>query len=97
MRVFLTSACTNQILDPTHGLRASKNVDLRTASRARHHRCNRRYAAVVTPLLETDQPIAHFEGRADNPEADFTWWVYSLGVYREIFRILGFAIEEVTA
>jgi SAM-dependent methyltransferase len=51
---------------------------------------------VVTPLLETDQPIARFEGRADNPEADFTWWVYSLGLYCEIFRMLGFAIEKVS-
>jgi hypothetical protein len=88
----LTPACTNQILDPTHGLRASKNVAL-----PRLRASGTIVAIVVTPLLETDQPIAHFEGRADNPEADFTWWVYSLGVYREIFRILGFAIEEVTA
>jgi SAM-dependent methyltransferase len=51
---------------------------------------------VVTPLLETDQPIARFEGRADNPEGDFTWWIYSLGVYREIFGMLGFAIEKVS-
>ena len=51
---------------------------------------------VVTPLLETDEPIARFEGRADRPEADFTWWVYSLGVYREVFGMLGFAIEKVS-
>jgi len=51
---------------------------------------------VVTPLLETDEPIARFEGRADNPEADFTWWVYSFGLYREIFGMLGFAIEKVS-
>jgi SAM-dependent methyltransferase len=51
---------------------------------------------VVTPLLETDERIARFEGRADNPEADFTWWVYSLGLYREVFGMLGFAIEKVS-
>jgi SAM-dependent methyltransferase len=51
---------------------------------------------VVTPLLETDQPIARFEGRADNAEADFTWWIYSFGLYREIFGMLGFAIEKVS-
>ena len=52
--------------------------------------------AVVTPLLDTDEPIARFEGRANKPEADFTWWVYSLGVYREVFAMLGFAIEKVS-
>ena len=51
---------------------------------------------MVTPLLETDEPIARFEGRADRPEADFTWWVYSLGVYRELFGMLGFSIEKVS-
>jgi SAM-dependent methyltransferase len=51
---------------------------------------------VVTPLLETDEPIARFEGRADRPEADFTWWIYSLGVYREVFGMLGFTIEKVS-
>ena len=51
---------------------------------------------VVTPLLETEDPIARFEGRASNPDADFTWWVYSLGVYREVFGMLGFEIANVT-
>jgi SAM-dependent methyltransferase len=51
---------------------------------------------LVTPLLDADEPIARFEGRADHPEADFTWWVYSLGVYREVFGMLGFAIEKVS-
>jgi len=51
---------------------------------------------VVTPLLDTEEPIARFEGRANHPEADFTWWRYSLGVYREVFGMLGFAIERVS-
>jgi len=51
---------------------------------------------VVTPLIETEDPIARFEGRANHPDADFTWWRYSLGVYREIFGMLGFAIEKVS-
>src|SRR5205085_71231 len=41
---------------------------------------------VVTPLVQTDEPLAHFAPRASNPEADFTWWIYSTGVYREIFQ-----------
>jgi SAM-dependent methyltransferase len=51
---------------------------------------------VVTPLLETEDRIARFEGKADRPEADFTWWTYSLGVYREVFGMLGFEIEKVS-
>jgi hypothetical protein len=51
---------------------------------------------VVTPLLETEEPVARFEGRAANPDADFTWWVYSLGVYREVFGMLGFKIAKVS-
>ena len=51
---------------------------------------------VVTPLLETEDRIARFEGDASRPEADFTWWTYSIGLYREIFAILGFAIEKVS-
>jgi SAM-dependent methyltransferase len=50
---------------------------------------------IVTPLLETDEPMARFEGRAANPDADFTWWTYSLGVYREVLGMLGFEIERV--
>lgn len=51
---------------------------------------------VITPLLQTDERIAHFEGRADNPAADFTWWTFSIGTYREVFRMLGFTIVKVT-
>ncbi len=51
---------------------------------------------VVTPLLETEERIARFEGDASRPEADFTWWTYSIGLYREVFAILGFAIEKVS-
>jgi SAM-dependent methyltransferase len=51
---------------------------------------------VVTPLLETEEPIAEFKGRANNPEGDFTWWHYSVGVYREVFGMLGFSISRIT-
>jgi SAM-dependent methyltransferase len=50
---------------------------------------------VVTPVLETEEAIARFEGKADRPEADFTWWTYSAGVYREVFGMLGFRIEKI--
>jgi SAM-dependent methyltransferase len=51
---------------------------------------------IVSPLLQTDERIARFESLASNPEADFTWWTYSLGVYREVFAMLGFSIAKVS-
>ena len=51
---------------------------------------------LVSPLLQTDERIARFESLANNPDADFTWWTYSLGVYREVFGMLGFSIAKVS-
>jgi SAM-dependent methyltransferase len=51
---------------------------------------------LVSPLLQTDERIARFEALGSNPEADFTWWTYSLGVYREVFAMLGFSIARVS-
>lgn len=51
---------------------------------------------LITPLLKTEETIAHFEPRASNPDQDFTWWTYSLGVYREVLAMLGFAIKRIT-
>ena len=51
---------------------------------------------VVSPMLQTEERIARFEALASNPEADFTWWTYSLGVYREVFGMLGFRVARVS-
>ena len=51
---------------------------------------------IVTPMLDRDDAIAEFAGRADNPGADYTWWVSSRGVYREVLAMLGFAIAKET-
>ena len=51
---------------------------------------------IVTDMLDSEEPIARFMGRADNPDQDYTWWFYSLGLYRETLGILGFEIERVT-
>lgn len=51
---------------------------------------------IVSPLLQTDERIARFESLASNPDADFTWWTYSLGVYREVLGMLGFSIAKVS-
>jgi SAM-dependent methyltransferase len=51
---------------------------------------------IVSPLLQTEERFARFESLASNPDADFTWWTYSLGVYREVFAMLGFSIAKVS-
>jgi SAM-dependent methyltransferase len=51
---------------------------------------------VVSPLLQTEERVARFESLASNPDLDFTWWTYSLGVYREVFAMLGFRIARVS-
>jgi SAM-dependent methyltransferase len=51
---------------------------------------------VVSPMLQNEERIARFEALASNPEVDFTWWTYSLGVYREVFGMLGFRIARVS-
>jgi SAM-dependent methyltransferase len=51
---------------------------------------------LVSPLLRTEERIARFEALADHPENDFTWWTYSEGVYREVFKMLGFSITAIT-
>ena len=58
-------------------------------------RLTRETIVIVSPLLQTEERIARFEALAGNPEADFTWWTYSLGVYREVFSMLGFRIAKV--
>ena len=51
---------------------------------------------IVSPLIQSEERIARFEGTADNPENDFTWWTYSIGLYREVLAMLGFTIDRIT-
>ena len=51
---------------------------------------------IVSPMLATEERIASFGALADHPENDFTWWIYSAGVYREVFKMLGFSIAGIT-
>jgi len=50
---------------------------------------------INTPYLETEEKTARFLPSADKPEADYTWWYYSLGTYREVFTMLGFRVERI--
>ncbi|HZI19897.1 MAG TPA: class I SAM-dependent methyltransferase [Pyrinomonadaceae bacterium] len=59
-------------------------------------RLTRGSMVLVTPLLDSEDRVAHFEPRADNPGQDYTWWTYSVGLYREVLAILGFRVERVT-
>jgi SAM-dependent methyltransferase len=51
---------------------------------------------IVSPMLQTEDRIARFGALAAHPENDFTWWIYSEGVYREVFKMLGFSIARIT-
>jgi len=50
---------------------------------------------INTPYHDTEEKIASFLGSADNPIADYAWWYYSLGTYRQVFAMLGFRIERI--
>ena len=52
---------------------------------------------IVAPLIDSEEKIARFEGSSDHPENDFTWWTYSAGVYREVFKMLGFTLDRITS
>jgi SAM-dependent methyltransferase len=58
-------------------------------------RLTRETLVLVTPLIHTDERIARFEPRAERPEQDFTWWTYSVGLYREVLALLGFRVERI--
>lgn len=58
-------------------------------------RVTREQIILVTPLIDNDEKIARFEPGATRPEDDFTWWTYSVGLYRELFAICGFTIEKI--
>ncbi len=54
------------------------------------------HIAIVTPVLDTEEKLARFDGDADRPDADYVWWTYSIGTYRHVLRMLGFEIERIT-
>jgi len=59
-------------------------------------RLTRSTMVIVTDFLETDEKTALFAGDANQPNHNFTWWVYSLGTYREVLKMLGFRIDSIT-
>src|SRR5438105_11339476 len=59
-------------------------------------RVTKEMMVIVTPVLQTEERIARLEPTADNPDYDYTWWRYSVGVYREVFAMLGFSIRSIS-
>ena len=64
----------------------------------------RQTIVIVAPLIEsgegkfdTGEKLARFEGSADRPANDFTWWTYSAALYREVFKMLGFTLDRITS
>ena len=54
-----------------------------------------RTIVINTDYIDTDEPMAQFNGRPNRPEASYIFWTYSLGTYRHIMEILGFEIAAV--
>ena len=50
---------------------------------------------LCTVLYPHPDPVAHFAGRAATPAHNYTFWVWSLAVYREVLGMLGLAITHV--
>ena len=59
-------------------------------------RLTRETVVVVTPLLDTQERIARFHGSANHPET-ISVVDYSVGVYQEVFKMLGFSISRITS
>lgn len=50
---------------------------------------------INSPVQLSEEKIACFLASAAKPDADYTWWAYSVGVYREVLAMLGFGIQNV--
>jgi hypothetical protein len=44
---------------------------------------------INTWLLETEDPVARFAGNAEAPDSDYTFWFYSMGIYRQVLKMPG--------
>jgi hypothetical protein len=51
-----------------------------------------RIVVVDTVDTNNNDTVLHLEGRADNPGSHFIWFVLSIGLYREVFAMLGYDI-----
>lgn len=75
--VVIVGAILEHLRDPFAGLAS-------IASRTKD------YLVINTATLPSREPIAQFMGRADDPQQNYTWWLWSRGMYDQALRILGF-------
>jgi len=52
---------------------------------------------ITTPMIDSDDRIARFEGDAARPDVDYVWWTYARGVYAHVLRMLGFEIQTISS
>lgn len=54
-----------------------------------------RYIVINTDYIDSDRPIARFNGDAARPASSYIFWTYSIETYARILAICGFEIERV--
>jgi hypothetical protein len=77
--VVIVGAVLEHLADP---IRALASISRRTSG----------IITISTEVIETEEAVARFAGNADRPETDYVFWVYSLGTYRHVLKMLGFEI-----
>ena len=80
--VIIMGAILEHLADPIRAL----------ASIARHAND---YIVINTDFIDSDEPVARFNGRPDLPDASYIFWTYSIKTYRNIMEIIGFEIITV--
>ena len=53
------------------------------------------YIVINTDFVDTEEPMARFNGRPDLPDASYVFWTYSIKTYEHIMGILDFEIVAV--
>ena len=51
---------------------------------------------IVTPMLDTDEPIARFMGHREHPAKNHAFWTYSRGTFYHVLGMLGFEMTEIS-
>ena len=54
-----------------------------------------RLIVAFTPFIESDEIILRAAHPMTDPDADFTWWIGSRGLYRKVLENMGFQIESI--
>ena len=82
--VTIVGSILEHLADP---IKALKSISLVTA----------KTMLIVTPMIESDDRIARFEGDCMKPDVDYVFWTYSRGVYHHVLEMLNFGITSITS